>query len=49
MFFTVRKTQKKFHEQINDLHGKVHEQADKSVKNKDVRQDGEYIDYEEIK
>jgi hypothetical protein len=49
MFFSVRKTQRKFHEQMNDLNGKVHEQANKSVKNKDVRQDGEYIDYEEIK
>lgn len=49
MFFAVNKTQKKFHEQIRDLDGKVNNTKDRVSKVKDRSQDGEYIDYEEIK
>lgn len=49
MIFAVNKTQQKFHEKINEMDREMDKNS-KSNKNKDNdTNDGEYIDYEEIK
>ncbi len=52
MFFSVKKVQQNFQDQVNDLNQKVRQnqegpKAKSSSKKPEV--DGEYIDYEEIK
>lgn len=50
MFFAVNKTQKQFHQRMNDLDGEIQRKNTQVPKDKDKnRENGEYIDYEEIK
>jgi predicted Holliday junction resolvase-like endonuclease len=52
MFFSVKKVQDQFQQQVNDLHQKVNRQQTppkQQAKEKKNEVDGEYIDYEEIK
>jgi hypothetical protein len=51
MFFSVKKVQENFQDQVNDLNQKMGQQQQQSAKSKPKKPevDGEYIDYEEIK
>lgn len=49
MFFSVRKVQDNFQQQVNDLNQKMN-RPDNPLRNKSNNNDeGEYVDYEEIK
>jgi hypothetical protein len=51
MFFSVKKVQQDFQEQVNDLNERVKQSPPPPNKPKDKKPevDGEYIDFEEIK
>jgi hypothetical protein len=51
MFFSVKKVQENFQDQVNDLNQRVRQQQPQSENKKPKKPevDGEYIDYEEIK
>jgi len=53
MFFSVKKVQENFQNQVNDLNQRVRKQQEHTetpkTKGKKSELDGEYIDYEEIK
>ncbi len=54
MFFAVKKVQKGFSEQMNDLNQKVNQQntsqnSQKASSQKEKNDEGEYVDFEEIK
>ncbi len=49
MFFSVKKVQQGFQEQMNDLNRKVRQDPEPPKKEKKSEIDGEYIDFEEIK
>lgn len=48
MFFSVKKAQNNFQQQVNDLNQKMNSQ-DAPTKDKKNNDEGEYVDYEEIK
>lgn len=48
MFFSVRKVQDNFQQQVNDLNQKMNKQ-DNPPEDKKRNDEGEYVDYEEIK
>lgn len=49
MFFAVNKAQKHFNDRINDLDQRVDKKERQFDQSKNKNNEGEYIDYEEIK